>query len=140
MRYPARFQPESEGGYTVTFRDIPEAITHGATVAEARDMAADALLTSMNFYFDDHRAVPLPSKAGAGEELVALPLSAWSKVLLLNEMVFQRVRPSELARRLEASPQTVNRLIDLHHVTKIDEVVRALGALGKRLDVTLQDA
>jgi antitoxin HicB len=137
MRYPAKFQPEPEGGYTVTFRDIPEAITHGETIEEARDMAADALLTSMDFYFDDRRAVPAPSQAQPGEELVALPLSAWSKVLLLNEMVVQGVRASDLARRLEASPQTVNRLINLHHVTKIDEVVRALGALGKRLDVRL---
>lgn len=27
LRYPARFEPDDNGGYVVTFRDIPEAIT-----------------------------------------------------------------------------------------------------------------
>lgn len=137
MRYPAMFQPAPEGGYTITFRDIPEAITQGDSIEEARAMAADALLTSMDFYFEDQRQVPKPSKAWAGEELVELPPSVWAKVLLLNEMLAQKVRPSELARRIGSKPQTVTRLLDLHHATKIDELARALGTLGKRLDLRL---
>ena len=35
MRYPARFDLAPEGGFVVTFRDIPEAITQGDTEAEA---------------------------------------------------------------------------------------------------------
>lgn len=135
MRYPALFQAAPEGGYTVTFRDIPEAITQGDTLDEARGMAADALLTAMDFYFEAKRPVPKPSKAWAGEELVELPPSASAKVLLLNEMVVQKVGPAELARRMASTPQAANRLVDLHHATKIDELARALGTLGKRLDV-----
>ena len=137
MRYPALFQAAAEGGYTVTFRDIPEAITQGEDLEEARAMAADALLTAMDFYFEDERAVPKPSKAWAGEQYVDLPPSVWGKVLLLNEMLAQQIRPSELARRLGSTPQTVTRLVDLHHATKVDELARALGALGKRLDLRL---
>jgi len=101
MRYPARFKPAEEGGFVVTFRDIPEAITQGDTEEEALEMAEDALLTSMEFYFEDKRSVPLPSPVKRGERLVALPPSVWAKVLLLNEMLAQGVTPSELARRLQ---------------------------------------
>lgn len=85
MKYPATLTPDSEeGGFVVTFRDIPEAITQGDTEAEALEMAADVLRSAMDFYFEDKRQVPLPSKAKKGEYLIDLPLSAWKKVLLLK--------------------------------------------------------
>lgn len=134
MFYPAKFTAE-EGGYTVTFRDIPEAITCGDDMTDAREMAADALLTAMDFYFDDVRPVPLPSEAQEGEILVALPASVYAKVLLLNEMLAQDVGKSELARRLETTPQEVTRITSLHHATKIDTLAGALAQLGKRLTI-----
>lgn len=136
FRYPARFEPAEEGGYVVTFRDIPEAITQGDTLEETREMAADTLLTAMDFYFEDKRKVPSPSKAVEGEELVGLPVSASAKVLLLNEMIEQKVTAADLARRLNTRPQDVQRIVDLGHTTKIDTIAEALGVLGKRLEVT----
>lgn len=137
LRYPARFEPAEEGGYVVTFRDIPEAITQGESIEEARAMAADALLTAMDFYFEDRRPVPGPSKAKKGDELVALPANVSAKILLLNEMIAQRVAPSELARRLGTSPQVVNRIVDIRHATKIDTLAEAAEALGKHLEIAL---
>ncbi len=136
MRYPAKFQPEPDGGFTVTFRDIPEAITQGDTMEEATAMAADALLTAMDFYFEDRRAVPAPSKARRGEQIVELPASVWAKVLLLNRMVEQQVRPADLARRLGTTPQEASRIMNLRHPTKIDTLSAALSALGQRLELS----
>lgn len=137
MQYPALLEPAPEGGFVVTFRDIPEAITQGETEAEALDMAADALLTAMDFYFDDQRAVPAPSKARKGEQLVGLAPSVAAKVLLLNEMLAQQIRPIDLAERLGTTKQEVNRLIDLEHTTKIDRIAEALAVLGRHLDVVV---
>ena len=137
MRYPARFEPASEGGFVVTFRDIPEAITQGDTEDEAMEMAEDVLYSSMELYFEGKRQVPLPSAAKRGERLVALAPSAWAKVLLLNEMLVQHVTPSELARRLHTTPQNMNKVIDLGHTTKIDALNEAMRALGKRLEVVV---
>jgi antitoxin HicB len=135
LRYPALFDPDEGGGFVVTFRDIPEAITQGDTLEEARSMAADALLTAMDFYFEDKRAVPAPSKAKKGEDLVALPASVSAKVLLLNAMIDGKVTPAELARRLNTTPQAVNRIVDIGHATKIDTIAEALEALGKHLEI-----
>lgn len=138
MKFPATFTPDTEvGGFVVTFRDIPEAITQGDTKEEALAMAADALLCAMDFYFEDNRIVPLPSKAKRGEYLISLPASVSSKVLLLNEMLSQQIAPSELARRLDTTRQEVNRLIDLNHSTKIDRIEEAFAALGKHLELSI---
>lgn len=135
MRYPARFDHAPEGGFVVTFRDIPEAITQGDTEGEAATMAADALLTAMEFYFEDRRAVPMPSVTEPGERLVDLPVSASAKILLLNEVASQGVSNAELARRIGMTRQEVSRVLDLSHTTKIDTIAQALAALGRRLEV-----
>ena len=138
MRYPARFDLAPEGGFVVTFRDIPEAITQGDTEAEAEEMAADALLTAMEFYFEDRRSVPMPSDIESGERFVALPSSASAKLLLLNEVVAQGISNAELARRMGMTRQEVGRVLDLSHATKIDAVSQALATLGKRLEISVE--
>jgi antitoxin HicB len=136
LNYPARFQKERDG-YVVTFRDIPEALTSGATKKEAMEMAADALATSMEFYFEDRRQVPMPTKARKGEEVVELPASVAVKVLLLNEMLKENMTPSKLAKKLDTSPQTITRIVDLHHATKIDTLADAFKAMGKTLSFSV---
>ena len=137
MKYAAKLSSAEEGGFVVTFRDIPEAITQGDDEKEALAMAKDALITSMDFYFEDKRQVPAASAQEDDEVCIALPVSVASKVLLLNEMIAQGVTASELARRMGTIPQEINRLIDLNHTTKIDRVAQALEALGKRLEVAI---
>jgi len=136
LRYPARIEPDGDG-YVVSFRDIPEALTSGATRDEALAMAADALRTAMEFYFEDRRPVARASRPKAGEVLVPLPASVSAKVLLLNEMLKQRVTPAELARRLHTRPQDVNRIVDLRHATKIDTIAAALQAMGRELELSV---
>jgi antitoxin HicB len=136
MFYPANFEWDEEGkAYCVTFRDIPEAITQGDTEEEALFMAADVLLSAMDFYFEDRRLVPPPSPARKDERLIELPASVWAKVLLLNEMVAHSVSNSELARRLHTRSQEVQRIVNLAHATKIDTLSRAFSALGKQLEI-----
>ena len=132
--YPVTLKRDG-GGFVATFRDIPEAITQGETETEALAAARDALETALDFYFEDHRAVPLPSKAKPRQPVVELPASLSAKILLLNEMILQGVRPAELARRLKTTPQEVNRLTNVQHTSRIDGIAAALKVLGKRLDM-----
>ncbi len=88
LRYPASITPD-ESGFLVLFPDIPEAITCGNTYEDALDMAADALVTSMDFYFEDGRCIPEPSGLAAGQVLIDLPESVSKKAILLNESLAQ---------------------------------------------------
>lgn len=79
-KFPARFEPQPDGGFCVSFRDIPEALTQGDTLEEAQAMALDALVTALDFYFEGGNRVPEPSLPRVGEWLVVLPDWAVGKV------------------------------------------------------------
>ena len=134
MRYPVIIEPEGSS-FFVSFPDIPEALTQGETFEEALAMAKDALETALEFYFEDERTVPLPSKPKSGQPVVELSPTLWAKVLLLNEMIVQHVRPADLARKLAIRPQEVTRLMQLKHPTKIDTISNAFHAIGKTLEL-----
>ncbi|MBE2895583.1 type II toxin-antitoxin system HicB family antitoxin [Pasteurellaceae bacterium HPA106] len=136
MLYPAKFEKEGDG-FNVTFRDIPEAITCGDDYEDAVFMAKDALLTAMDFYFEDQRPVPLPSKPRKDEVLIDLPPSVFAKVLLLNEMLSQQISNVDLAKRINVKPQEMQRITNLSHNTKIDTIGKALSALGKHLQLSV---
>ncbi|MGD0627942.1 MAG: type II toxin-antitoxin system HicB family antitoxin [Terracidiphilus sp.] len=134
LAYPVRLRKDGKF-ILVTFPDIPEAITQGDNREHALRMAAEALESAMEFYFEDRRVVPKPSKPKGGQPLVELPASVAAKALLLNEMISQKVRPAELARRIGTTPQEVNRLTNIRHASKIDGIAVAMKALGKTLEI-----
>ena len=123
MRYPVTLTPAVEGGFVVSFPDIPEALTQGNTRHE--------------FYFDDNEAIPLPSAVSAEDDYVEIPLSVASKVLLLNAFLESKITQQELANRIGRPKQEITRLFDLKHTTKIDAVQIAARALGKELALTM---
>ena len=65
----------------------------------------------------------------------ALDCLVAAKLALYEAMRAQRITRSELARRLGLQENGVRRLLDLDHRSHIDQVDRALAALGKRLEV-----
>lgn len=132
MLYPVNFDSD-ETGWAVLFPDIPEAMTGGDTREAALEMARDALVTALDFYFEDRREIPSPS--GDGEAFVEVPASVAAKILLLNAVVQQGISNADLARLTGTRPQEITRLFDLHHATKIDTIQKALSALGKRLEL-----
>jgi predicted RNase H-like HicB family nuclease/predicted DNA-binding transcriptional regulator AlpA len=81
LRYPVVLTPAEEGGFVVTFPDIPEAITQGDDRESALEMGLDALITSLDFYFDDKRTVPLPSAIKRGQTYIDIPARLSSKIL-----------------------------------------------------------
>ena len=134
-KYPARFEAAPEGGFVVTFRDIPEAITQGDTLEESQEMARAALITAMDFYFEDQRQVPAPSKRQKGEQFVELPPSLAAKVALLNAKLATGAKPVDVARAIGCKAQEMTRIFDFHHTTKIDTIAAALAAMGYGLEL-----
>ena len=133
--YPVLLTPDNDS-LLVTFPDIPEAITFGMNEEEALKQAVDALETALSFYVDDRRVLPTPSVI---EGLATVRPSALESVKLglYAEMLKQGVRKSELARRLNCHLPQVNRLLDLTHASRLEQLEAAINALGKRLDVMI---
>lgn len=137
MRYPVNLTPAPEGGYVVSFPDIPEALTQGDTRQESLEAAFDALMTALEFYFEDNEPIPQPSVLCDADAYVDVPLSVTSKILLLNAFLESSITQQELATRIGKPKQEITRLFDLRHSTKIDTVQAAAKALGKELKLTL---
>lgn len=135
--YPATLTPNGEGGYIVTFRDVPEAITEIWDKNELKETVTDCLVTAVDFYIEDHRLFPAPSKTKKDDVIIQLPISISAKILLLNTMVSGNIRPVDLAKKMGIKPQEVNRIIDTGHTTKIDTIAKALSVLGKNLQLSI---
>lgn len=135
--YPATLTPNGKGGYIVTFRDVPEAITEIWDKNELKETATDCLVTAVDFYIEDHRLFPAPSKTKKDDVIIQLPISISAKILLLNTMVSGNIRPVDLAKKMGIKPQEVNRIIDTGHTTKIDTIAKALSVLGKNLQLSI---
>lgn len=133
--YPVILTPD-DGTVLVMFPDVPEAITFGVDVAEALRHAVDALETALSFYVDDRKALPVPSDP---EGLPTVRPSALEciKLGVYQEMMTQGVRKAELARRLGWKGPQVDRLFDLGHASRLDQLEAAANALGRHIEVNL---
>jgi len=138
--YPAALTPDPEGGFTVTFRDVPEAITEGDTREEALLRAEDALESALAMYIAAKERLPVPSKPEPDEHIVPLSALGMAKTALYDAMREQGVNRAELARRLRWHLPQVSRLLDLRHASRMEQVEAALAALGLRLIVDVARA
>lgn len=136
MFYYAHFD-YADDGITVTFPDIPEAITCGRTDAEATAMAEDVLLSSVDMYFEDGRAFPLAREGALDEKPIYLPESVYAKILLHNTLLESGKSKAELARLLNTNPPEVQRIFDVRRKTRIDTLAQALALLGRPLHLSV---
>ena len=96
--YPATRTPEPEGGATVVFRDLPEAITYGDSDENAMAMAREVLDLAVAERMDRGEEVPVASAAEPSDILVRLrPLQA-AKAALHNALRHRQTTKSDLAR------------------------------------------
>lgn len=62
--YPAIFHTAEEGGFWVSFPDLPECLTEGDTMEETYAMAVEALGLSITDRLRNHETLPVPSVPG----------------------------------------------------------------------------
>lgn len=137
--YPYELHPQPEGGFTVTFPDVTEAITQGDTEQEAAAMAEDAVITALSFYTDRAEPVPHPSPAD-GRPIGYVPPLVAAKLALHDSMLSAGVSNVTLARQLGTDEKTVRRLRDPLHQSRINQVDAALRVLGKRVGIMIEAA
>ena len=135
--YPARIEDQGVDGFLVTFPDVPEAITGGDTLADARANAADALEEAILAYMAMGRAIPPPRAARKGEQLIVLDPVTAARAILAQAMATDHVTNVALAKRLGKSEGAVRRLTDGATGVKIDTVLEALEAVGRRAVLSL---
>lgn len=136
MRYPIELEPDTNGTLLVSFPDLPWVTTFGDDQADALAHAADAFDTAIDYLIRERQRIPSPSRAtGPGLDV---PILTAAKIALHNMMLAEGVTRAALGRRLHVHRPQVDRLLDARHATRIDEVERAFGTFGKRLEVSVR--
>ena len=141
MNYQAIFEPAEEGGFVVTFPDFDFGVTQGDTEEEALAMAADALALIIESYIEQGKQLPRQKqRRGRKYRNIRLPAIQAMKAELYRQFHASGMRKVELARRLGIPKTVVDRLFDLNHHSRLDQIEAAFRALGKELEIEVRDA
>ena len=137
LRYPVKL--EREGKYILaSFPDVAGVHTYGRDRDEVLSRAIDALETMFLALIQDRKPIPQPtSKRGP---FVTLPALTEAKIALYRAMRSQGVGKAELARRMRCHLPQIDRLLDLRHASRLDQLEAAFAALHKRMSIEVRDA
>ncbi|MFQ5775732.1 MAG: type II toxin-antitoxin system HicB family antitoxin [Kiloniellaceae bacterium] len=136
LAYPVRLTSD-DGTVLVTSPDFAELTTFGEDKADALLHAVDAFEEAIAARMAAKEDIPPPSR---GRPLVHLPTQTSLKVLLYREMRRRGIQKAELARRLAWHAPQVDRLFDLNHASRLDQIDAAFHALGARIEVSVTEA
>ena len=138
FNYPVNLtRDRKDGGYVVSCRDIPEAITQGDTIEEALTEAEGALQAAIEGRIEDGLDIPAPSRVKRGERMVSTPITTALKAAVYLAMREQHVSKSELARRMQVREKEAWRMLDPRHPTRVPTLERALAVLGRRAEIAV---
>ena len=137
--YPVLLEPDDNGTLLVSCADLPELTTWGEDEEDALRRAADAIEEALAARIAHRDGIPEPSTS-YGRPIPAVSALTVAKVALYLAARASGMSKAELGRRLGWHTPQVDRLFDLRHRSKIEQIDQALRILGKRLVVSVQDA
>ena len=113
--------------------DFPELTTFGDDKEEAIARSVHALEEAIAARIHDRKDIPSPSE---GQTYAILPTLTSVKIMLYQGMRDQGIGKAELARRLGWHMPQLDRVLDVQHRSRLDQMDAALGAIGRQLHVT----
>ncbi len=132
LAYPITLR-DDDGAVLATSPDFPELTTFGDDREEAIARAVHALEEAIAARIHDREDIPAPSR---GETYAILATLTSVKVMLYQGMRNQGVGKAELARRLGWHMPQVDRVLEVQHRSRLDQMDAALRAIGRQLHVT----
>lgn len=136
MFYAIKLSKDSNGTWLVKVPLLPHVHTFGETTDEARTRALDAILTGLEMLVEKKSEIPVPRAAKPKGESVRVPAIVAAKVELHNAMLRQSVGKYRLGKSLGWHSPQVDRLVNIRHASKLDQIEQALDVLGRRLVVS----
>jgi antitoxin HicB len=137
MRYAIKLIKDGDA-FVASCRDLPGFNSVGDSESEALRESVDAIALVLQWHIDERRSIPRASEKKRGEHWVGLPALDVAKIGLYEAMRARGMRKSELGRKLGVHAPQVDRLLDLTHKSKLDQVEDALAVLGYRVNVSVE--
>ena len=134
LTYPAQIDKQDDG-YLVTFPDLENVLTYGATIDEALHNAEEALNGCIESDFERNYIIPSPSSFSR-EGLFNVPVAPHIAVAMMLRTLRAERPQAEIARQLNISYQVYQRL---ENPRKANPTVKTLEKIarvfGKRIEL-----
>ena len=102
--YPAVFHIAEEGGFWVTFPDIPECMTQGDDMQQAYEMAVDALGLSITTMEEDGEVIPKASTP----DMIQLKSGEYLVIVEFDLLEYRRKNSSRAVKKTLSIPEWLN--------------------------------
>ena len=132
--YRIEMTRDDNGAWMVTAPAFPEVTSYGDDEAAAQRWGELAIEEAIAARIHDGDDVPLPDGAGRRRAVVHTPALMDLKVDLHRAIRAAGVTRAELTRRLGWNRNSVDRLFDVNHASRLDQIEAAVAALGLRVD------
>lgn len=132
ISYPARFQQETDGGYSVFFIDLPGCMTQGDSREDARRMTQEALTGYLEVIDQYEDILPEPTHPTAQDiEYISPDIRVAFAIELRKERLQRGLSQEKMAKSAGIKTTQYQRLEDPHSanptLSTIDKIQKALG-------------
>ncbi len=136
--YPMLLNPDSvDGGFVVTFPDLPEAITQGDTIQdcleEAQDCLEEAIAARMSYQLE----IPVSNLPQNAQYIVHLPLRMTLLASIYLAMQETGINTAQLANYLQVPEKEIKQILSPTQETSLSTLEKVIYFLGKQVEIDL---
>ena len=102
--YPAIFHKAEEGGFWISFPDIPECLTQGETMDEAYEMAVDALGLALTSRVEEGQPIPSASDPSS----ITMDPDSFVVVVEFDMLAYKKRTNSRAVKKTLSIPEWLN--------------------------------
>lgn len=102
--YPAIFHVAEEGGFWITFPDIPECMTQGDDMQEAYEMAVDALGLALTSREQEKQEIPVPSELSQ----IHVDADEYCVIVEFDMLAYKKRTNSKAVKKTLSIPEWLN--------------------------------
>ena len=102
--YPAIFHIAEEGGFWVTFPDLPECMTQGDDMQNAYEMAVDALGLALTSRKQEHQEIPVPCQP----KDITVSENEYCIIIEFDMLAYQKRNNSKAVKKTLTIPEWLN--------------------------------
>lgn len=101
--YPALFHKEDDGGFWVSFPDIPECLTQGTDMSQAYEMAVDALGLALEDRMKENN-VPVPTSI----DFLVIAENSYPVIIAFDLLEYKKKHSSRAVKKTLTIPEWLN--------------------------------
>ncbi|SCP98656.1 type II toxin-antitoxin system HicB family antitoxin [Anaerobium acetethylicum] len=102
--YPAIFEPDEDGAFTVFFPDVEGCVTGGSNMEESYELAFDCLGLVLSYLEDNKEEIPAPSKP----QDISLEEGQFLVVIEFDMMQYKKKNNSKAVKKTLSIPEWLN--------------------------------